>query len=74
MQARERDATESLIYYNLAIVRLRQNLPEEALKQLEAAFTAGFKHFDAMDKDTDLDSLRDLPKFKELISRYRKKA
>ena len=74
MQARERDATEALIYYNLAIVRLRQNLPEEALKQLEAAFMAGFKHFDAMDKDTDLDSLRDLPKFKELISRYRKKA
>ncbi|MFZ3142133.1 tetratricopeptide repeat protein [Polaromonas sp.] len=74
MQARERDATESLIYYNLAIVRLRQQKPEEALKQLEAAFMAGFTHFDAMDKDTDLDSLRQQPNFKKLMGIYRKSA
>ena len=74
MQARERDATEPLVYYNLGIVRLRQQQPEEALKQLEAAFMAGFKHFDAMDKDTDLDDLRSKPKFKELVTLYRKKA
>ena len=74
MQARERDATESLIYYNLAIVRLRQKQPEEALKQLEAAFMAGFTHFDAMDKDTDLDSLRDQPKFRKLMGIYGKRA
>lgn len=73
MQARERDATESLIYYNLGIVRLRQQQPEEALKQLEAAFMAGFKHFDAMDKDTDLDPLRNQTKFKELMELYRKR-
>ena len=72
LQARERDATESLIYYNLAIVRLRQQQPEEALKQLEAAFMAGFSHFDAMDKDSDIDSLRSQPKFKELLAIYRK--
>jgi hypothetical protein len=72
MQARERDATESLVYYNLAIVRLRQQKPEEALKQLEAAFMAGFKHFDAMAKDSDLDPLRDQPKFKELMKLYGK--
>ncbi|MBH2010184.1 MAG: hypothetical protein I8H71_10835 [Xanthomonadaceae bacterium] len=74
MQARERDATESLIYYNLAIVRLRQQKPDEALKQLEAAFMAGFTHFDAMDKDTDLDSLRQQPNFKKLMGIYRKSA
>lgn len=74
MQARERDATESLIYYNLAIVRLRQQQPEEALKQLEAAFMAGFTHFDAMDKDTDLDALRNQPNFKKLMAIYRKRA
>ncbi|MFG5779048.1 tetratricopeptide repeat protein [Comamonas sp. J-3] len=72
MQARERDATESLVYYNLAIVRLRQKQPDEALKQLEAAFMAGFNHFDAMDKDTDLDPLRNTPKFRELMGLYRK--
>ena len=72
MQARERDATESLVYYNLAIVRLRQQQPDEALKQLEAAFMAGFKHFDAMDKDTDLEPLRNTVKFKELVGLYRK--
>lgn len=72
LQAKERDATESLIYYNLAIVRLRQQQPEEALKQLEAAFMAGFSHFDAMDQDHDLDPLRNDPKFKELMRTYRK--
>lgn len=74
MQARERDATESLIYYNLGIVRLRQQQPQEALKQLEAAFQAGFKHFDAMDQDRDLDELRDQPDFKKLVALYRKGA
>lgn len=72
MQAKERDAAESLIYYNLAIVRLRQKQPEEALKQLEAAFMAGFSHFDAMDQDQDLDPLRNNPKFKELMQTYNK--
>lgn len=74
MQAKERDATEPLIYYNLAIVRLRQNQPEEALKQLEAAFMAGFSHFDVMDQDHDLDPLRNDPKLKELMRLYRKGA
>ncbi|WP_213959441.1 tetratricopeptide repeat protein [Variovorax sp. dw_954] len=73
-QARERDASESLIYYNLAIVRLRQKQPDEALKQLEAAFMAGFSHFDAMDKDPDLDPIRNEPKFKNLMGSYRKSA
>jgi hypothetical protein len=72
MQARERDTTEPLVYYNLAIVRLRQKQPDEALNQLEAAFMAGFSHFDAMDKDRDLDPLRGDPKFKKLVGIYRK--
>jgi len=33
---------------------------------------AGFKHFDAMAKDSDLDPLRDQPKFKELMKLYGK--
>lgn len=73
-QAKERDATEPLIYYNLAIVHLRQNHPEEALRHMEASFMAGFKHFDAMDQDTDIDPLRKLPKFQELLTIYRKNA
>ncbi|MCB1657989.1 MAG: hypothetical protein KDI39_07160 [Pseudomonadales bacterium] len=72
MQAKERDAAEPLIYYNLAIVRLRQKQPEEALKQLEAAFMAGFSHFDVMNQDSDLDPLRNNPKFKELMRTYHK--
>lgn len=71
-QAKERDATEPLVYYNLAIVHLRQNQPEEALRHMEASFMAGFKHFDAMDQDTDIDPLRKSPKFQELLSIYRK--
>lgn len=74
MQARDRDATESLIYYNLAIERLRQKQPEEALNQLEAAFMVGFSHFDAMEKDRDVDPLSSEPKFKKLVGLYRKAA
>lgn len=72
MQAKARDPSESLIYYNLAIVRIRQKQPDEALNQLEASFKAGFAHFDAMDQDHDLDPLRTNPKFKELIRTYQK--
>lgn len=33
---------------------------------------AGFSHFDVMDQDSDLDPLRNNPKFKELMRTYHK--
>lgn len=64
------DPKESLGYYNMAILRLRQGRQDDAFKELEASFMAGFKYFDKMQQDTDLDPLRKDPRFAELLKRY----
>jgi tetratricopeptide (TPR) repeat protein len=66
-----RDDKQPLVYYNVAILRLKQGRTDDALKQLEASFLNGFKFFDQMDKDPDLDSIRQDPRFVELEKRYR---
>ncbi|RFP11308.1 MULTISPECIES: tetratricopeptide repeat protein [unclassified Duganella] len=69
-QARERGPKEPLVYYNTAILRLRQGRTDDALKEFEASFMAGFKHFDMLEKDRDLDELRKTPRFAALIKQY----
>lgn len=69
--ARERDPTQSLVSYNLAVLRLKQGRKDEALKEFEASFKAGFSYFDQMDKDADLDILRKDPSFNKLVTSYR---
>jgi hypothetical protein len=66
-----RDGKQPLVYYNVAILRLKQGNVDDALKQLEASFLNGFKFFDQMDKDPDLDSIRQDPRFIDLEKRYR---
>lgn len=70
-EARTRDPKQSLVYYNTAILRLKQSRPDDALKELEASFLAGFSYFEQMDQDTDLDGLRKNPRFAELVAKYR---
>jgi tetratricopeptide (TPR) repeat protein len=69
-QARERGPKEPLVYYNTAILRLRQGRTDDALKEFEASFMAGFNHFDMLEKDHDLDELRKTPRFAALIKQY----
>lgn len=69
--ALSRDDKQPLVYYNVAILRLKQGRTDDALKQLEASFLNGFKFFDQMDKDPDLDGIRQNPQFVELEKRYR---
>jgi hypothetical protein len=61
----------SLVYYNMAILRLRQGRTEDALKEFEASFMAGFSYFDKLDQDSDLDGMRKLPRFIALVAKYR---
>lgn len=73
LAARERDPKQSLVSYNLAVLRLRQGRKDDALKEFEASFMAGFNHFNQMDQDKDLDDLRKDARFRDLIAQYRNK-
>jgi tetratricopeptide (TPR) repeat protein len=70
--ARARAPQQPLVYYNLAVLRLKQDRTDDALKQFEASFMAGFDHFNEMDKDPDLAALRADPRFDGLVKKYRK--
>ena len=70
-EARTRAPKQPLVYYNMAILRLKQGRTDDALKQFEASFIAGFSYFDQMDQDRDLDGLRKAPAFIELVAKYR---
>ena len=74
MAARERDPKQSLVSYNMAVLRLKQGRKDEALKELEASFMDGFSYFDQMDKDTDLDGIRKDARFNDLVAIYRNKS
>lgn len=69
-QARERGPKEPLVYYNTAILRLKQGRTDDAMKEFEASFMAGFSHFDKLAQDHDLDELRKTPRFAALLKQY----
>lgn len=69
-QARERGPQEPLVYYNTAVLRLKQGRTDDALKEFEASFMAGFSHFDKLEQDHDLDELRKMPRFVALVKQY----
>jgi tetratricopeptide (TPR) repeat protein len=73
-EARARAPKQPLVYYNMAILRLKQGRTDDALKEFEASFMAGFSYFDQMDQDSDLDGLRKAPRFIELVAKYRTQA
>lgn len=71
LAARARAPQQPLVYYNMAVLRLKQARTDDALKEFEGAFLAGFTHFREMDADTDLDQLRKDPRFDKLVKQYR---
>lgn len=73
LAARERDPKQSLVSYNLAVLRLKQGRKDDALKEFEASFMAGFSYFDKMDQDSDLDAMRKDARFNTLVAQYRNK-
>lgn len=71
LEARARAPKQALVAYNLAVLRIKQGRRDDALKEFEASFMAGFSHFDKMDQDPDLDGLRKDARFTELVAQYR---
>lgn len=57
-------------YYSIACIHGLRGDKKPALQFLEKAFQKGFTDEEHMEKDTDLDSLRDDPKYQKLKERY----
>jgi len=65
-RAREIDPEDPGLLYNVACVYTRSGMSEEALGCLERAVENGFGHREWLEHDSDLDPLRDNPRFQAL--------
>ena len=57
-------------WYDYACLYGRMNRIEEALQALEKAFEYGYRNFKHLEYDDDMDVLRELPQYKELVRKY----
>jgi tetratricopeptide (TPR) repeat protein len=60
---------DSAVLYNVACVYALLGLRDSAVDCLDQAITNGFGHWEWIEHDSDLDSLRELPRFKQLLDR-----
>jgi tetratricopeptide (TPR) repeat protein len=67
----ELDARNSIAHYNIACTYAQMERIDEALDALETSVECGYRDVDWMEKDADLDNLRDLPRYKALVKRLR---
>jgi len=63
------DPTDSGVLYNVACVYALGGLIDEAIECIDKAIQNGFGHREWLDNDSDLDSLREDPRFQELRGR-----
>lgn len=66
-----RDSTEAGSYYDAACLYSRMHDKENALKHLEKSLQFGYNRFAHIERDFDMDFLRDTKEYKELIERYK---
>jgi tetratricopeptide (TPR) repeat protein len=59
--------TDPLVHYNLACSYALLNRTEQALKSLRRAIELGYRDFRYLREDRDLDSLRQDPRFRQLL-------
>jgi len=60
--------------YNLACIESRLKNISSALEYLEKSFQSGYRDFSHIQKDSDLDFIRNTEQYQQLISAYEKKA
>lgn len=61
---------DATLCYNLACLYALQHLTEKALEFLDRAFQNGYRDVEHMQQDSDLDFIRDHPRFQELVRTY----
>ncbi|MBQ5379202.1 MAG: tetratricopeptide repeat protein [Paludibacteraceae bacterium] len=59
-------------YYDAACLYSLLDRKEEAIRALTTSIEKGYRNFHHMEVDADLDNIREMPEYKELISKYRK--
>lgn len=67
------DDSDNNSYYNLACIHSLRRNNDSALYYYKLSLATGFKDFDHIAVDTDLDHIRNLPDFIALTEEYRKK-
>ncbi len=68
----DRDTTDAGSYYDAACVYCRMGKTDEALTFLRKSMEYGYKRFAHIERDSDLDPIRNTKQFKELIEKYKK--
>jgi TolB-like protein/Flp pilus assembly protein TadD len=63
------DSEDSGVLYNVACVKALAGLKEEGFACLEKAIQNGFGHREWLENDSDLESLREDPRFQSLLNR-----
>jgi tetratricopeptide (TPR) repeat protein len=58
---------DPLLLYNIACMYAQLGNPDESLNALEKAVDKGYGQRDWVEHDTDLDSLREIPRFKRIV-------
>jgi len=61
---------DALAHYNLACSYALMKQPDLALKTLRLAVELGYRDFRYMREDRDLDSIRQDPRFRQLLREY----
>jgi len=57
-------------YYNMACCYALMDKPADAISSLEKCFQSGYNRFDNVPRDSDMKSIRELPKFTNLLKEY----
>lgn len=58
-------------YYDAACLYALMGRIEQALNAFDKALSLGYRNFQHIAADTDLDAIRDLPRFTEILNKYR---
>ncbi len=61
---------DCVAHYNLACSLAMQGAPGQAIEELSRAFAYGYDDFDHLEVDPDLDNLRHLPAYQDLLRQY----
>lgn len=68
-RAAEFEESRTSAIYNLACYHAAYDHPEKALAELERAVRVGFNDVAFMESDSDLDSIRNAPRYRKLLAR-----